>query len=135
MHRAARLLGGAGAGYGEFLGWFELRPLEEDSAEAVELGYRLRRAAWGRGYATEGSRALVERAFTKLGVERITAYTMAVNTGSRRVMEKAGLEYVRTFFEDWPETIEGSEHGEVEYALTRTEWERHRSDGGAALQG
>ncbi|URN18749.1 GNAT family N-acetyltransferase [Streptomyces sudanensis] len=120
---------------GEFLGWFELRPLEEDSAEAVELGYRLRRAAWGRGYATEGSRALVERAFTKLGVERITAYTMAVNAGSRRVMEKAGLEYVRTFFEDWPETIEGSEHGEVEYVLTRTEWERHRSDGGAALPG
>ncbi|WP_303631850.1 GNAT family N-acetyltransferase [Streptomyces somaliensis] len=120
-------------GTGEFLGWFELRPLREDSAEAVELGYRLRRAAWGRGYATEGSRALVERAFTKLGAERIAAYTMAVNHGSRRVMEKAGLEYVRTFFEDWPESIEGSEHGEVEYALTRTEWERRRTDAVPAL--
>ncbi|WP_373295942.1 GNAT family N-acetyltransferase [Streptomyces roseolilacinus] len=112
---------------GAFVGWFELRPLRDDSAEAVELGYRLRRAAWGRGYATEGSRALVDRAFTELGAERITADTMAVNAGSRRVMEKSGLTYVRTYFGDWPEAIDGSEHGEVEYALTRQEWERRRT--------
>lgn len=112
---------------GTFVGWFELRLLREDSAEVVELGYRLRGAAWGRGYATEGSRALVERAFTELGAERITAGTMAVNAGSRRVMEKSGLTYVRTRFGDWPEAIAGSEHGEVEYALTRQEWERRRA--------
>lgn len=48
---------------------------------------------------------------------------MTVNTGSRRVMEKAGLRYVRTFFTTWPEgPVEGSEHGDVEYALTRDEW-------------
>ncbi|MFJ8693990.1 GNAT family N-acetyltransferase [Streptomyces roseolilacinus] len=112
---------------GAFVGWFELRPLRDDSAEVVELGYRLRRAAWGRGYATEGSRALVDRAFTEPGAERITAGTMAVNAGSRRVMEKSGLTYVRTYFGDWPEAIDGSEHGEVEYALTRREWERRRA--------
>ncbi|MEV0188781.1 GNAT family N-acetyltransferase [Kitasatospora purpeofusca] len=106
---------------GAFLGWFEFRPLRGDRAE-VELGYRLRRAAWGHGYATEGSRALVHRGFTGLGVERVVAYTMAVNSGSRRVMEKAGLSYVRTFHEDYPEMIAGSEHGEVEYALTSDDW-------------
>ena len=110
-----------------FLGWFELRPLEDDSPAVVELGYRLRRAAWGHGYATEGSRALIHKGFTELGVERVTANTMAVNAGSRRVMEKSGLTYVRTFFGDWPETIPGSEHGEVEYALTRSEWEQQTS--------
>ncbi|MFB6888790.1 GNAT family N-acetyltransferase [Kitasatospora sp. NPDC056327] len=102
---------------GAFLGWFEFRPPDGDRAEA-ELGYRLRRAAWGRGYATEGARALIHRGFTRLGVERVVAWTMAVNHGSRRVMEKAGLSYVRTVHEDWPEPIPGSEHGEVEYALT-----------------
>ncbi|MEU6741623.1 GNAT family N-acetyltransferase [Streptosporangium sandarakinum] len=108
---------------GEFIGWFEFRPLvEEDAPETVELGYRLRRAAWGKGYATEGARALVREGFTGLGVERVVARTMAVNTGSRNVMEKAGLRYVRTFFADWPESIPGSEHGEVEYALTWDEW-------------
>lgn len=40
---------------------------------------------------------------------------MAVNTRSRRVMEKSGLSFVRNFTGDWPEAIEGSEHGEVEY--------------------
>jgi RimJ/RimL family protein N-acetyltransferase len=106
---------------GRFLGWFEFRPLDGEDG-AVELGYRLGRAAWGHGYATEGSRALVRRGFTELGVRRVTAITMAVNARSRRVMEKAGLAYVRTFFADWAEAIEGSEHGEVEYAVTREEW-------------
>lgn len=108
---------------GTFLGWFEYRPLRDDSPAVVELGYRLNKAAWGRGYATEGSRALIHKGFTELGVERVTANTMAVNTGSRRVMEKSGLSFVRSFTGDWPEKIAGSEHGEVEYELTRAEWE------------
>ncbi|WP_237321641.1 GNAT family N-acetyltransferase [Streptomyces sp. JJ36] len=107
---------------GAWLGWFEFRPLEEGSAEVVELGYRLRRAVWGAGYATEGARALVRTGFTEFGVRRVTAGTMAVNAGSRRVMEKSGLRYVRTYTEDWPEPVEGAEHGEVEYAVTREEW-------------
>ncbi|MEU3186817.1 GNAT family N-acetyltransferase [Streptomyces sp. NPDC006923] len=111
---------------GTFLGWFEFRPLEEHSPAVVELGYRLNRAAWGRGHATEGSRALVHKGFAELGVERVTANTMAVNTRSRRVMEKSGLSFVRNFTGDWPEAIKGSEHGEVEYELTRTAWEQSR---------
>jgi RimJ/RimL family protein N-acetyltransferase len=47
---------------------------------------------------------------------------MAVNGASRRVMEKAGLRYVRTFHQPWPDRIEGDEQGDVEYALTREEW-------------
>lgn len=107
---------------GRFLGWFEPRPVDDTSAAEVELGYRLGRTAWGRGYATEGALALVRKGFTELGVERVTAHTMTVNTRSRRVMEKTGLSYVRTFFEEWPETIEGSELGDVEYAPTKADW-------------
>ncbi|ADI03978.1 putative acetyltransferase [Streptomyces bingchenggensis BCW-1] len=108
---------------GTFLGWFEFRPLDDHSPAAVELGYRLNKAAWGCGYATEGARALIDKGFTDLGVERVTANTMAVNTRSRRVMEKAGLSFLRNFTGDWPDAIEGSEHGEVEYELTRAEWQ------------
>lgn len=111
---------------GTFLGWFEFRPTRDGDRREVELGYRLRRTARGAGYATEGSRALIDKGFTELGVERVVATTMAVNRGSRRVMEKAGLGYVRTFHQNWPEAIEGSEHGEVEYALTRREWRDRR---------
>ncbi|GII64980.1 GNAT family acetyltransferase [Sphaerisporangium krabiense] len=106
---------------GRFAGWFELRPLDT-GPDVAELGYRLPTRVWGQGYATEGARALIREAFTELGLRRVMAQTMAVNTGSRRVMEKSGLTYVRTFFQNWPESIDGSEHGEVEYALTRDEW-------------
>jgi RimJ/RimL family protein N-acetyltransferase len=84
-----------------------------------ELGYRLHRFAWNQGYATEGSRALIEKGFAELGVERVTAQAMAVNIGSRRVMEKAGLRFVRSFHADWPVHIPGDEQGDVEYALER----------------
>lgn len=101
-----------------FLGWASLR-VEGDEAE---LGYRLVRAAWGRGYASEAARALVDLGFRDLGLRRIWAQTMAVNTGSRRVMEAAGLRYVRTFHLAWDNPLPGTEQGEVEYALTRGDW-------------
>ena len=107
---------------GEFLGWFHFRPPPGTELDDVELGYRLRRAAWGQGYATEGSRALVDRGFRTGRVRRVFASTMVVNTASRRVMEKAGLRFVRIFHADWPVRIEGDEQGDVEYALTRQEW-------------
>jgi RimJ/RimL family protein N-acetyltransferase len=108
---------------GAFLGWFHLRPPDPDVPDEVELGYRLRRSAWGKGYASEGSRALVERGFADLGVRRVFAHTLVVHQASRRVLERAGLRFVRVFHADWPYAIEGDEHGDVEYALTRSEWE------------
>jgi RimJ/RimL family protein N-acetyltransferase len=108
---------------GRFVGWFHFRPAKDAPPGEVELGYRLRKSAWGKGYATEGSRALIDKGFTELGVERVVAFTMTVNVASRRVMEKVGLKYVRTFHEEWPDYIEGQEQGDVEYALTRSEWE------------
>jgi RimJ/RimL family protein N-acetyltransferase len=107
---------------GRFLGWFHLRPGPDDDPDEPELGYRLRRDAWGEGYATEGARALIDRAFRDFGARRVHASTMAINTGSRRVMEKAGLHFVRHFVADWPVPIDGDEHGDVEYALTRAQW-------------
>jgi RimJ/RimL family protein N-acetyltransferase len=114
---------------GEFLGWFHFRPEEGASPDEPELGYRLRRSAWGKGFATEGSLALIRKGFTELGVRRVVASTMTVNVASRRVMEKAGLRFVKTFHQDWPDVIEGSEKGDVEYAVTKTEWDQQNRIG------
>ena len=111
---------------GEFVGWFHFRPAEDAPPDEIELGYRLRRSAWGRGYATEGSRALIDKGFTSLGVRRVVASTMVVNVASRRVLEKAGMLLVREFHQPWPYPIEGDEKGDVEYALLRSEWEHAR---------
>jgi RimJ/RimL family protein N-acetyltransferase len=116
---------------GDFIGWFHLRPgLTDPRDDEPELGYRLRRAAWGRGYATEGSRALIEKAFAELGASRVWAETMAVNAASRRVMEKAGLRFAGTVHNVWPEALPGGEHGDVQYAITRAEWEADRRPAG-----
>jgi RimJ/RimL family protein N-acetyltransferase len=109
---------------GEFVGWFHFRPDDADRPGDVELGYRLRRSAWGKGYASEGSRALIEKGFAELGVRRVFASTMVVNVASRRVMEKAGLRFARIFHQPWPDYIDGEELGDVEYALLRSEWEQ-----------
>ena len=113
------------AATGEFLGWFHFRPGHgSDDITNIELGYRLRRPAWNSGYATEGSRALISMGFSDLAVERVFAHTMTVNTASRHVLEKCGLMLVRTIPYEGAYVIEGAEHGEVEYALTKPEWER-----------
>ncbi len=57
---------------------------------------------------------------------------MVVNVASRRVMENAGLKFVRTFHQPWPDYIEGEEEGDVEYALLRSEWERPTAEEVAA---
>ena len=105
---------------GEFLGWFHFRPRQDAAPGEVELGYRLRKSAWGKGYATEGSRALIRKGFTEFGVQRVVAEAMAVNQASRRVMQKAGLKLVRTFHQPWPFPIDGDQFGVVEYALDKT---------------
>jgi RimJ/RimL family protein N-acetyltransferase len=114
---------------GAFIGWFGLRRAPDRDPGDLELGYRLRRAVWGSGLATEGSRALVEAAFTRFGADRVWAQTMAVNHRSRRVMEKAGLTYVRTVHLHFDDPIPGTEHGEVEYALTAAEWRARPASG------
>jgi len=104
----------------ELAGWFHLRQHDDRPLGEVELGYRLRRATWGRGYATEGSRALLHRGFEELGVHTVFAETLTVNTASRRVLEKVGLTHRRTY------PVPGTEQGGVEYAVTREEWQAGR---------
>jgi len=71
---------------------------------------------------------LLDKAFAELGVDRVVASTMVVNVASKRVMEKAGLRFVRIFHQPWPDRIEGEEEGDVEYALLRSEWEQELRD-------
>lgn len=109
-----------------FLGWFHLFVPDRRSDRERVLGYRLGAAHWGRGLATEGSRALIAMAFDVASVERVTAETLAVHAASRRVMEKCGMRLARAFRAEWPVRLPGDEHGDVEYEITREMWDSRR---------
>lgn len=110
---------------GAFVGWFCLRPKIDGPLDVVELGYRLRQDAWGKGYATEGSRALLSKAFTELDVRSVWGATMRLNLASQKVMEKVGMTVAEVI--PTPEDmqmVEGSELGGLRYEITKDQWER-----------
>ncbi|HYD31024.1 MAG TPA: GNAT family N-acetyltransferase [Azospirillaceae bacterium] len=79
---------------GTFLGWFHLRPTDQPGE--LELGYRLIRAAWGRGLGTEGARLLVGKAFGEWGAVRVVAHALVENRPSTGIMEKLGMRHLKT---------------------------------------
>ena len=116
---------------GEFVGWWTLQPAhgpdQPDDPGVADLGYRLLRRHWRKGLASAGALELVRYGFEDVGLDRIIAQTLSVNARSRAVMERVGLTYVRTFPSSYPVSVEGVEEGEVEYELTREQWERRAS--------
>ncbi len=83
---------------GAFYGWFQFTPT--DSKGEVELGFRLKKALWGKGIATEGARALVEHGFRDWDVKRVVASALLANRASIRVLEKVGLKREGLFSHD-----------------------------------
>jgi len=77
----------------DFIGWFVLKPLE--NTPDIEIGYRLLRKHWGKGFATEMSREMVTYCFDKLKLSKIAAATHPDNHASQYVLEKIGLRFVR----------------------------------------
>jgi RimJ/RimL family protein N-acetyltransferase len=114
-----------------FVGLFMLTPRDGQA----ELGYRIRRDRWRQGFAREGSLELLRHGFETVGLDRVMAQTMTVNDGSRAVMASVGLGFVRSFTEEFDDPVAGSEHGEVEYAVTRDEWEAQSHGPHWSLQG
>lgn len=82
---------------GEFIGFTGLKCLDGPDtldvwfAPCVEMGWRLRREAWGRGYAPEAAQACLTYAWEELKLDKVYAYTAEHNAKSRRVMEKIGM--------------------------------------------
>ena len=58
---------------------------------AIEIGWRLACAHWGKGYATEAARAVVAHAFGPLGLDELVSFTVPANRRSRAVMERLGM--------------------------------------------
>ena len=75
---------------GELIGNCGIR-LAESGVQVADLGYEISPEYWGRGYATEAARAMLDFGFGTLGLHRIWAECVPENAASRRVMEKLGM--------------------------------------------
>ncbi|ORX90095.1 acyl-CoA N-acyltransferase [Basidiobolus meristosporus CBS 931.73] len=91
---------------------FQARPGE------IELGYGFATVAWGKGYATEAVRRILDHGFQNLNVPFISGAALTDNVGSQKVMEKAGMTEIKSG---------GPSYYGVEdkyYEMTRKQWEQ-----------
>jgi RimJ/RimL family protein N-acetyltransferase len=82
-------------GGGEFIGFTGLSvpAFEAHFMPAVEVGWRLARSAWGKGYATEAARAALAFGFDEVGLEEVVSFTVPGNRRSRAVIERLGMSH------------------------------------------
>ena len=127
---AVEVLGGA-----RFIGFCGIRevPFEAAFTPAVEIGWRLARAHWGHGYATEGARASLAYGFDTLGLAEIIAMLVPENRRSAAVCERLGMSHDPSGDFDHPKIPEGalsvggySPRRHTLYRLTRERYDQLR---------
>jgi RimJ/RimL family protein N-acetyltransferase len=115
-----------------FLGFVGLAVPRFEAAfmPCVEVGWRLRRAAWGHGYATEAARAAVDYGFSDLGLAEIVSFTTMRNARSRAVMERLGMSHDPAEDFEHPNVPEGHPvRPHVLYRLSRAAWREGQEPG------
>lgn len=108
----------------KFIGFVGLHIPKESFpfSPCVEIGWRLAKSHWGKGYATEAARESLRFAFTNLDLDEVVSFTTLANTRSRAVMQRIGM--VNTGNNFMHPDIESSHPrcGHVLYKITRSEW-------------
>lgn len=113
-------------GESSFIGFIGLNPatFEAPFTPALEVGWRLDRGHWGRGYATEGALAALAFAFEELGEDEVVSFTTVANSRSRAVMERLGMTRDPTDDFEHPNVPEGHPiRPHVLYRIDRRTWE------------
>ena len=84
---------------GQFMGYigFHRADFAADFCPCIEIAWRLDKAFWNKGYATEGARACLHHGFNHLGFTKINSFTAALNLPSKRIMQKIGMQFTCCF--------------------------------------
>lgn len=104
---------------GDFIGFvgISVPRFEAHFTPCVEVGWRLARAHWGRGYAAEAARAAVSFGFQRAGLDEIVSFTAVINTRSLAVMRRIGMS--RNPAEDFDHPALPQDHRLRRHALYR----------------
>ena len=117
---------------GDFIGFVGLNPpaWEAHFTPAVEVGWRLRREHWGKGYATEAAREALRFGFEDVDLDEIVSFTIPANTRSRAVMERLGMTRDEDGDFEHPNVDPGHPMRQhVLYRLKRSDWRLRADDG------
>ena len=103
----------------------DLQPILAD--EAVEIGWRMARRYWGKGYVTEAAQAFLRHAFETLKLPEIVSFAVLENTRSTAVMQRLGMHYLRDF--DHPRVPDETPHlkRHALYVITAEDWRNRAS--------
>ena len=94
---------------GELIGFIGLayQDFESDFTPNVDIGWRLKKSAWGKGYATEGAKKCLDIAFNQLHINKVISTCTLGNKSSEKVMQKIGMKKISEFehpkLEEYPE--------------------------------
>ena len=94
---------------GELIGFIGLayQDFESDFTPNVDIGWRLKKSAWGKGYATEGAKKCLDIAFNQLHINKVISTCTLGNKSSEKVMQKIGMKKISKFehpkLEEYPE--------------------------------
>jgi RimJ/RimL family protein N-acetyltransferase len=111
---------------GQFIGFTGLSvpSFEAHFMPAVEIGWRLAKDAWGKGYATEAALASLAFGFGPAGLDEIVSFTATTNLPSQRVMQRIGMTHDEAGDFDHPRLEPGHRlERHVLYRITRAQWE------------
>jgi len=111
----------------EFIGFIGLliADFEAHFTQATEIGWRLSSKRWGKGFATEGAKAVLDYAFKELEIPEIVSFTAEGNAKSIKVMQKIGLQHNAGNDFDHPKLDDASPlKRHVLYRLTREDYLR-----------
>jgi len=107
----------------EFIGFIGLayQKYTSEFSPNTDIGWRLKRSAWGNGYATEGAKRVLEYAFDELELDFVFSTCTEQNTTSENVMKKIGMKYQKIMLHPNLKDYPAYERCKV-YALTRAEY-------------
>lgn len=108
---------------GEFIGFIGLafQDYKTDFTPAVDIGWRLKKSAWGKGFATEGAKKCLEFAFNVLNLDKIISTCTEKNAKSENVMKKIGMKKIGAF--NHPKLKEYPEYEKcICYEINKNEW-------------
>jgi len=90
----------------EFIGFIGLSEQHylKDIGPFVDIGWRLKKSSWNKGYATEGAIACLDYGFSTIGLDHIYSVASEINVKSEQVMKKIGMTKIKTF--DHPKLID-----------------------------